>query len=147
MGTFCFMCRTGDTYQAAGVGTFWGVIVLLCLIDLVHIVALGFGAPEGFCSLVACLLTGLLFYPKRRQLRAKLGGDSQNISSVSDFFLWSFCACCVVAQEARALDKAMNQKVECCCNLKAWELDQPLFVGQAVVAPVPSAPPASANAQ
>lgn len=141
--TFCLSCRAGDTYKTAGVGSFWGVVWMLVLFHFIGIVvasliiAVSGVVIRDLEYLITCLLTGLFFSGKRRELRKKLGG-SENTSFCNDFLLWGFCACCTVAQEARAVDAAMNQKVECCCRLRSAGLGQPL-VGAGVGLAAPTA--------
>merc|ERR1712203_209929 len=88
-------------------------------------------------SLGPLLLMGAVFYPKRQELRAKLGGTNQN--TPMDFCVWccSILTPCAICQEAREIDRATGVRVDCCCNLSAvggGPGGVPM-VGQAVMAP------------
>jgi len=144
---FCLPCRAGDTYQAAGIGFYWNIVGLYFLAHFcgsLVVLVLGFiqqliysntntVVPMPGRQFVSGLVVGAFFYQKRREMRAKLGGDNLRVPWLQDLVLWGCCTCCVVAQEARAIDKAMGVRVDCCCQMTGGEsMFQPI-VGQGVV--------------
>lgn len=144
---FCPACRAGDTYQAAGVSSYWNVIalyvgcqVLGSLIGGVLSGAQDHRSGSNVTSLVTSLLLGLAFYNMRRRLRAKLGGQEDALPWLQDFVSWAFCACCVIAQEARSVDMATGVRVTCCCNLAPNAIRAPLVGNPVVEAPVHEQP-------
>jgi len=141
-GWVCTSCRAGDTYQAAGIDTFWHVVLFNILAILAGNCVGGFfnsmyesmtgEKPQtNISAFVEAGFMGLIFYHKRRQLREKLGGSNKHVAPWKDFALWACCGCLVVMQEARELDKAMGVRVECCCRMTKQKMRQPL-VGEGV---------------
>jgi len=148
--SFCSPCRAGDTYQAAGISTYWNVIGLyfgaslcgtICTVILNTIYAAVVGVKTNLpgSNFATCLFMGLFFYQKRRTLREKLGGENSKVNAAQDFILWALCGCCMVAQEAMEVDRSMGVRVECCCKVTGQAMHQPM-VGQGIVVtgtPVP----------
>jgi len=132
---FCMACRAGDTYQSAGIITYWHVIALFWVIAMVQYgwLLLKMVWPEELAWIPfdpSLLLMCCIFYRFRRALRVKLGKKKAVQPNIFiDVLLYALCTCCVVAQEARAYDAATGVKVECCCKLTD-AAGQPLY-GQA----------------
>jgi len=147
---FCPACRAGDTYQVAGVSSYWNVIGLYvsCQVlgSLIGVVLRGMQDQESLSSgndvgnLITSVLLGLAFYNMRRQLRGKLGGQEDASPCIQDFIFWAFCGCCVIAQEARSVDMATGVRVECCCNLVPYAIRGALVGNPVVGTPVQGSP-------
>jgi len=149
--SFCSPCRAGDTYQAAGISMYWNVIGLffaasicgaICTVIVNGVYSAVSGSNVQFpgSNFITYIFMGLFFYQKRRALREKLGGDNSKVNTAQDFILWALCGCCVVAQEAKEVDRAMGVRVECCCKVTGQAMHQPM-VGQGIVVtgtPVPT---------
>jgi len=132
---FCPACRAGDTFQSAGIATYWSTIGLFVAAEVIgNIIAtlvLNKYPNATFCGpLTTALLLGVLFQGKRRELRDKLGGDNENKHCIKDCLCWGFCTCCVIAQEARTLDKAAGVTVECCFKVTRVDNSLMALVGE-----------------
>jgi len=153
----CFpMCRVGDTYEAAGVNTYYGVICTFIVLGFVMgIVTIAISAvmtailqpgddiaavqnassiSQNMSQLARVVIFGGVFTQYRRQLRIKLGGRDEAVPFIKDFLCWGCCTQCVICQEARELDKAMGVQVACCCKLIQVGAPAAIpMVGQAVM--------------
>lgn len=120
----CPLARLGHTYHAAGVMEYWPAVFLVCLMTTV--------VPCVTCCFLASL---------RSQLKRKFGITE---SPFLDCLCWMWCSCCLVNQEARAVDDVMWVKVGCCFDVRqqAGAFDALSGGGdQAYFHPAPSAPP------
>lgn len=155
---FCPVFRAADTYKGAGIEEYWGVVltfILAYLLAWIVSMSANFwilylvlyarcGEDWYYCRydadvppyqfFVTALMTVfvvLFLLRYRRKLRTKLGGSEEAGPHICmDILLFGCCTCCVIAQEARELDKAMGVNVECCCQLKTG---QPLQDAQPLV--------------
>ncbi|CAK0859438.1 unnamed protein product [Prorocentrum cordatum] len=157
----CPVCRAADTYKGAGIEEYWGVVLYFILaivvgdivgiiVEVLIVMSIFAGYPQNY-SLDTCmklqqlailvgytvsiLIVGLFLQKYRRTLRAKLcGREDVGPNIFVDVLLFGFCTSCVIAQEARELDKAMGVTVECCCLLSTGQplQDAQPLVGQPV---------------
>jgi len=87
---FCFAARAAHTYSSVGVLPYW----------------------PGLC-LSAFFPVCTLFYTNAcTELNEKLGGEQRGC--LMAFLCSFFCACCVIAQDATALDECTGQAVVMC---------------------------------
>lgn len=155
-GFCCPMCRVGDTYEAAGLNTYYGVICTVLVLSFVigianvviALVVVSVLQPQAddpqavqnanqlsntIAQLVRAAIFGGVFTQYRRQLRLKLGGRDEAVPYIKDFLCWGCCTPCVICQEARELDKAMGVQVACCCKLQVGAPAAVPILGQAVM--------------
>lgn len=142
-GWCCPWCTAGDTYEGSDTMGYWTVIGIFLVAQVasslasggIYNLAVSQGAtPEeahnysNLGGFVCCLIVGLAFATKRKELREKLGGNDGNF--LVDCLIWGFCSECAICQEARSLNAAQQAKVTCCCNLHLGS--EGLLVGDAV---------------
>jgi len=88
-------------------------------------VTAGLISPASACPIAAiiafCPVLHFLFMPcKRAELRERLGGKAG--VGCLDVLAVCCCLCCLIAQEARQVDRAIGVKTTFCCNL--WQVDR-----------------------
>eukprot|EP00397_Hematodinium_sp_SG-2012_P053044 GEMP01063089.1.p1 GENE.GEMP01063089.1~~GEMP01063089.1.p1 ORF type:complete len:311 (+),score=39.71 GEMP01063089.1:186-1118(+) len=111
----CWPCRVADTYITAGIiEKDRGVIAAI----LFYLFSTLF-----FCCYFPC---------KRGELRRRLGGTDEpgncgccgcEKATCSDWLIVFFCSHCTIAQEARAVDRAVGMKTTTFCGLKDLNAD------------------------
>jgi len=147
-------CRDADTYNAAGVATYWSFIWIACLVlfltnvlGVATQVALGEAvkgsssnhitqASNSMATLVMQFFFSMYLASLRQQLRKKLGGHGNK--TAMDFLCYWCCPWCIVCQNARQIDGIQNIEVQCCCKVvKSGGLgitqQNPVVVGQVLV--------------
>jgi len=153
-GLWCEDCRDADTYNAAGVATYWSFIWIACLVlfltnvlGVATQVALGEAvkgsssnhitqASNSMATLVMQFFFSMYLASLRQQLRKKLGGHGNK--TAMDFLCYWCCPWCIVCQNARQIDGIQNIEVQCCCKVvKSGGLgitqQNPVVVGQVLV--------------
>lgn len=144
----CTSVRAADTFQTAGVATFWCVMcvelihfftfqVLTFVFNMVMVETLGADQSQNPGSSPAWFISALIFAGYwanlRTAYRSKFNGQGK---CVSDFFCYCCCFPCSIGQDAFVLDAAQNVRVECCCSLikqgAVGGVGQPAVVGQVV---------------
>ncbi|CAE8584458.1 unnamed protein product, partial [Polarella glacialis] len=126
-GFFCPQCRSADTLQAAGVNSYWTIIMLwLAVYALYQALATGISygclmleITDNFSNYSWYLVEALFacfMATQRGKLRTALGGNAEGKYWI-DCLVWWWCSCCATMQEALQVDGATNSRVECCCNL------------------------------
>jgi len=142
----CMDDRAADTFQVAGVGAFWMVVIAFVidwiLYEVVAFILTAFVFPPEqaqykpgsvFAWFITSALMGLWLASKRSELRRKFSGTP---NFALDCICYWWCMPCSVAQDAMLLDHANGVRVECCCNLiKSCAVQVPVtaaVVGQPV---------------
>merc|ERR1712232_599174 len=99
--TFCLPIRTAHTYAAAGLVSYWFYLLAYLLLSMI---------PFGSCCVIGALRTWF-----RVQLKQKMGITPHY---ATDILLSTCCCWFTAAQEAKAVDSALEVDVECCFQLK-----------------------------
>jgi len=154
--------RTGDSYKAAGVGSFWGVLgafLITWLVAQVLGLAVQVALYEAmrdsvhnerlqrqnvignFGWYVANFFLAAYLASLRQKLRSKLGDPQPGGKYCQDLMFWWWCSCCVSIQEARQVDEATGTRVACCFQLSKVEPPAMQQVGQPAVVVVGNGQP------
>mmetsp|Transcript_28047 Transcript_28047/g.64742 ORF Transcript_28047/g.64742 Transcript_28047/m.64742 type:complete len:296 (+) Transcript_28047:119-1006(+) len=130
----CPRIRMGDTYQAAGVASFWQPLFVTLAANVARVVCVWFWEVDTLWPLlvIAVCQVGYLA-PYRHSLRVRLGAhhQAQLHQGLQDTALYCFCLPCAVSQEAREIDGATGVQVGCCLGVRL--VGQPLMVQAAVI--------------
>jgi len=118
---FATYIRMGDTFEAAGVTSFWAPFLTFAFSRIAaFIIGALPGMVAGIPSLSTLLALGLLYAKWRRELCGKLKDHEANSGSFCrDWMCYSFCCCFMAAEEAHAVDMAFGVNVDCYLNLQA----------------------------
>lgn len=137
----CSAVRIGETYsgRASGLYGFWATILVYQMPFIFGLFETLFFGP-AILTMSLQIVIAIFFGTKRTALRKRLGGVAKNGCDawkevVTDIWLWFFCSCCVITQEARSVDSLQGVRVECCCNLQELgpaAADPPVVLGTAV---------------
>mmetsp|Transcript_68798 Transcript_68798/g.152232 ORF Transcript_68798/g.152232 Transcript_68798/m.152232 type:complete len:314 (+) Transcript_68798:61-1002(+) len=151
----CTDSRAADTFQTAGLASFWTVVVAFFMeylaaniIDhvffeyiLAEVMAVDAQSRNGPGWIIASFIIAAYLTMLRSGYRSKFGGQP---TQPMDFLCYWCCPLCSIAQDGAALDSAQQVHVECCCSLVkfgggAQQMSpggQPVTVGQPVVGAV-----------
>jgi len=147
-GCWCEDCRDADTYNAAGVATYWSFIGIACLVlFLTQVLNAGIQialdeAVKGNSNqsnvdtyIVMQFFFAMYLASLRQQLRQNFGGHGNK--TAMDFLCYWCCPWCIVCQNARQIDGIQHIEVQCCCKVvKLGDFgnaqQNPVVVGQVV---------------
>jgi len=135
----CLWARVGDTFSTTEVCGFWEAQAVCLLAQFLRFAFFALGYQDlsdpgtiGICFGIEGLLA-LWLASKRRRLRQRLGqAHPTGIDAICDWMGYFFCTHCMVVQDARQVDEAINTRVECCCRLVHTKVPGGPAVGTAV---------------